>query len=168
MTLVEVLVVFVIMTAALGVITSTLGNVGRLGPLNQETARALDASSAVIEDMRNLDFDELFVRYNSIDTDDPATGISPGPFFAVDGLDLVPGDPDGFVGQVVLADVAGALREDFVDGDLGFPRDLNGDGVLDANDHAVDYGILPVCVRLEWRSRGRTRSYELFTTITRP
>jgi hypothetical protein len=34
------------------------------------------------------------------------------------------------------------------------PRDLNGDGVVDALDHSVDRILLPVKVTVEWKPAG--------------
>ena len=59
-----------------------------------------------------------------------------------------------------------ALREDFENEDLGMPRDLNGDSVLDAEDHSEDYILLPVLIRIEWAGGNGDRSYELHTMIT--
>jgi len=58
-------------------------------------------------------------------------------------------------------DATGAdfLREDVVAPEFGLPADLNGDGVIDAANHAADYQMLPVIIRLEWStSGGGTRS----------
>lgn len=57
------------------------------------------------------------------------------------------------------------LREDFEDEELGLPRDLNGDNILDDLDHADDYLILPVRIRLEWQGVAGTRRFELFTML---
>ena len=75
------------------------------------------------------------------------------------GLDPRADDDDGFVGRIEFPSVAVGgdlqVREDLKSAVLGMPRDLNADGVVDAADHAADYVILPVRVRLEWTgSRG--------------
>ena len=49
--------------------------------------------------------------------------------------------------------VDGALREDVFMPELGLPMDLNGDGVIDAQNHALDYKVLPVTIQLRWARR---------------
>jgi hypothetical protein len=47
------------------------------------------------------------------------------------------------------------------------PRDLNGDGVIDALNHADDYLILPVTLRLEWRGAAGNARQDYHTVLTR-
>ena len=114
-------------------------------------------------------FSEVFQRFNSDPNDDPASGLSPGDLIDVPGLHLMEGDPDGSVGQILFptATAGGAvqLREDVQDAALGMPRDLNGDGALDALDHAGDYRILPVIVRFEWASPSGPAELEFRTIL---
>ena len=51
------------------------------------------------------------------------------------------------------------------DASLGMPRDLNGDGVIDSEDHAGDYVLLPVKVRVNWRGITGDRSFEVCTVL---
>jgi hypothetical protein len=85
--------------------------------------------------------------------------------FDVPGLSPREGDPDGRVGEIILPVAEGVdgpeLREDVA------LRDLNGDTVLDVVNHAADYVLLPVTVRLEWRGRSGPRQIELRTLLTR-
>ena len=115
---------------------------------------AVQAARRVVEDLQSKDFSEVFALYNSVAADDPVAAVIPGPTFSVAGLTPWPAAPDGFVGQVILpsALVGGAetLREDSVITELGMPRDLNADGVIDAADHSGDYRLLPVIVRVRW------------------
>jgi hypothetical protein len=60
------------------------------------------------------------------------------------------------------------LREDLVDDSTGMPRDLNLDGLIDGLDHASDYAVVPIVVRLDWQGRGPARSLRVHTTIARP
>ena len=78
------------------------------------------------------------------------------------GLNALAGDADGFVGQITFPDLdlgAGnlVLREDVADATLGMPRDLNGDGAVDADDHSDDYIVLPVRITLQWRGQSTVR-----------
>ena len=58
------------------------------------------------------------------------------------------------------------LREDVVDRDLGMPRDLNGDLVVDDLDHSNDYSILPVRLQITWHSRSGDRSLSQHVLLT--
>ena len=59
------------------------------------------------------------------------------------------------------------LREDSVHPRLGMPRDLNGDSIIDDEDHSDDYFILPVQIRIEWEGLNCPRSFDLYTMLTR-
>lgn len=113
------------------------------------------------------DFEELFALYNSNPDDDPeGPGTAPGPNFAVEGLDVLPGDPDGMVGQIFFPTIAGRLREDGADEGFTTPRDLNGDGVIDGASHDTDYLMLPVLLRLSWKGSGPESQAEVRTILT--
>ncbi len=65
-------------------------------------------------------------------------------------------------------DAAGneVLREDTVNPALGLPCDLNGDGKIDSLNHAADYKILPLSIRLSWPTPdGGTRTMTFATVI---
>lgn len=156
----------VLLTVALGEVSQSLLNVSRLEPVQRETAAALEAARGALERMRGSSFEELVALYDADPANDPdGPGTAPGAGFAVAGLAPVEGDADGLPGGVDLRLVAGALREDVDDVGLGLPRDLNGDGAVDAADHAGDYEVLPVRVRVEWTGAGGERSVELVTTL---
>ncbi len=167
--IVEVMLVLTILTVGIGMFAGTLGSIMGLGPSMRETGRATEAARSVIESMRAQAFDQVWARYNADPADDPGgAGTAPGAAFDVPGLGPVPGDPDGRVGEIVFPELAGALREDVADERLGTPRDLDLDGVVDALDHAADYRVLPVLVRVQWQGKGPARRLELYTTITAP
>jgi hypothetical protein len=86
----------------------------------------------------------------------------------VPAFSVAAGDLDGLVGEVVfpIDPLTGALREDLDLPQLGMPRDLNGDLVIDGADRADDYILLPVLVRLRWESAGRVRSHEVRTILS--
>ena len=136
---------------------------------NRETALALEAARRVAERIRSQPFAQVFAMYNSTDVDDPP-GVSPGPAFDVRGLEAAEGDADGFPGEIVLPETIGPggeveLREDLVDDGLGMPRDLDGLNGVDTTDHALDYQVLPLLVRVEWWSNGQNRRVELQTIV---
>jgi type II secretory pathway pseudopilin PulG len=138
---------------------------------NREADLATDAARQLVETMQSETFTDLFRRYNADPSDDPGgVATAPGANFTVPGLDPIQGDPDGFVGQVILPSmwVVGveSVREDVQSPSLGMPRDLNGDGVVDNASHSADYGILPVMVRLQWRGATGTSRMEFKTVMT--
>jgi len=68
----------------------------------------------------------------------------------------VPKTMDCSIGLPTTLDAAGneTLREDIVAPEYGLPCDLNGDGVIDGLNHAADYKILPLVIRLDWPIAG--------------
>jgi type II secretory pathway pseudopilin PulG len=53
------------------------------------------------------------------------------------------------------------LREDVAG------RDLNGDGFIDSENHADDYKILPVTVKVRWKGTRGAREFELHSLLVR-
>jgi hypothetical protein len=43
--------------------------------------------------------------------------------------------------------------------------DLNADGTVDTADHASDYTLLPVRVRVDWRGPSGPQNYQLETIL---
>ena len=82
------------------------------------------------------------------------------------GLDLRFEDAGGAQGRILFPTVDGQLRENVDHEDLGAARDLDLDGALDGLDHSTDYRILPVLVRIEWRSGRRTNRIEMQTIVS--
>ena len=159
MTLIELVLVLGILALAFGMLTSTMMSNSRQRSVNRESAAAAEAARTLFEEMMNADFEDLFALYNADPTDDPGgVGTAPGGRFGVSQLTPLETSPDGLVGQVVLPALTflpdeWELREDFEDEELGLPRDLNGDSIIDDLDHREDYLILPVRVELEWSGR---------------
>ncbi|HKX46296.1 MAG TPA: hypothetical protein VJP77_06305 [Planctomycetota bacterium] len=160
------IVTTILAVALLGLSRSMLGSMTLTG-VNRESAVARDGAREAVERLQGVeDFETVFARFNADLADDPALGASPGPAFAVAGLDPVEGDPDGLVGEIVFpATEAGELREDLVLPELALPRDLNADGLVDTDDHAADYRLLPVLVRLRWEGRSGVRELEVRTLL---
>jgi hypothetical protein len=46
------------------------------------------------------------------------------------------------------------------------PRDLTADNKIDGADHASDYFVLPVRVRLEWKGASGNRILEIDTLVS--
>ena len=165
LSLVEVMVAMTIMTVAFGMFTSTRISSSRLRSINRDTARATDAAREVIEAMRNREFRNVYALFNADPDDDPGgAGTAPGARFAVPGLEPV--EAGELVGEIAFPVVDGVLRETSDLAELGMPRDLDGDSVIDAEDRAADYVILPVSVRVEWKGAFGPRHVTLHTMLT--
>ncbi|MEM7305194.1 MAG: hypothetical protein AAF682_00920 [Planctomycetota bacterium] len=159
----------VVLVIAVGATMGAVGSFVKLEESNRETAVAHFAARGMIEQMQDIPFEQIFAAYNEDAGDDPA-GIAAGPSFPVDGLDARADDADGMPGQILFPTPAGApgsLREDLVSDDFDLPKDLNVDGAIDANDHADDYQLLPVRIRIEWRGASGNRSLEMQTLLRR-
>lgn len=162
MTLIELMVVLAIMTVALSMFSRTLVSSSRLDPLNRETVIAGEAARSKLEEMRNNRFEDIYALFNDDPADDPdGVGTAPGSEFMVDFLEPVAGQ--NFIGKVSFPEVNGVLREDAPDEMLGMPRDINADGLVDADPRVDDYVILPVRIRIEWSGAGGDRSLEMYT-----
>jgi hypothetical protein len=167
----EVAIAAAVLVIALGSISSSIVSSMRLNRVTRERMVADAAAREMAASMQTAPFGEIFRTFNADPADDPAgAGTAPGADFDVPGLTARPGDADGRVGQlifptVVVAAPVAELREDVVLPSLGMPRDLNGDGI-DALDHAGDYLVLPVGIRLEWRGAAGDSSLELDVVLT--
>ncbi|MCP3920000.1 MAG: hypothetical protein GY711_31105 [bacterium] len=140
--------------------------------INVETARASGSAQDLLERLRNEELTDLFLLYNADPFDDPGgPGTAPGDTFQVEGLTPIEGVT--FVGEVLLpvlnigteAVPDWQLREDSNNTDLGTPRDLNGDSVVDDRDHRGDVTLLPVHVRVRWQGRFGDRVFQLHTVL---
>lgn len=171
LSLVEVTIMMVLFLAGSLGFSRALKDSIDLGKTNHESALAREAAQQVLETMRGVPFDEVFARYNSDPDDDPGgVDTADGTGFAVNGLNPLASDVDGFVGEVVMPELNAAgvceLREDLEDASFGMPRDLNLDGLLDAANHSADYRIMPVLVRMQWRGPTGPRKFSVHTIIS--
>lgn len=161
--LVEMMIAFVVIVVAmLGAVTSITSS-SVVGSANRESSIAYQAGRATLERLQSEPFEFVFARYNADESDDP-DDTAPGRHFFVPGLDVQDGDADGFCGRVVLPGPGPELRENTDDPALGLPMDLNADGVVDANDHALDHVLLPVTVEVAWTGSSGDRVAR-FTTV---
>jgi type II secretory pathway pseudopilin PulG len=163
MTLMELMVVLTILTVALSLFSRTLVLSSRLDPVNRETVLAAEGARSMLETIRNSRFGEIARSFNEEAADDPdGAGTAQGRRFVVANLAPVAGEQ--LVGTVIMPfNEEGELREDAVNEMLGMPRDLNGDGVIDSDDHIDDAIVLPIGVRLEWHGATGDRSLEMYT-----
>jgi prepilin-type N-terminal cleavage/methylation domain-containing protein len=167
--LVELMIAVVVLTMAVAGFSSSVLSSLVLNRMNRETDVAQQAARRMLEEMQGEEFEQIFAAYNADGGDYAGAGAENGPGFAVDGLDLLPGDADGMVGRIEfpVVDAAGTqeLREDVVDAGLGMPRDLDGLNGIDAADHAGDYQLLPVRVLVEWNGVRGARRIALETLL---
>lgn len=167
--LLDLMVTVVVLAIALAGFVQALASANRATSTLNEEALAKEAARAMLEELRAADFATLFATYNGDASDDPAgAGTAAGDTFAVASLTPIPEDDDGVAGAIVFPtseDDAGELREDVALPALGMPRDLSGDGAVDALDHSSDYGLLPVIVRVAWRSSSGSSVLELRTLL---
>jgi prepilin-type N-terminal cleavage/methylation domain-containing protein len=175
MTLIEVSVALPIVLVALGMFLQML--TAGLGVRNSssETWAASCAAQDVLERMRNTEFRDLFQQFNADPMDDIAgPGTAHGHLFAAVGLKAAKPDENEFVGEVVLPFVnAGTnvapmwqVREDHVNADLGLPRDLNSDNLVDSLNHVADFSVLPILIRVRWQGRWGPRTFTLSTVLS--
>jgi len=158
------MVAVAILTVCVSLLSSTISSTVAHTAVRRERTLALVAAKNVLEDMHKADFGQLFALYNHEPADDPqGESTAPGPHFEVPGLTARAGDSDGFVGEIVFSTPAPPLLENAQDSRLGLPRDLDGDHVVDGEDHSTDYIVLPVSLRLEWASRAGDGVLELTT-----
>jgi len=166
-TLIEVLIASIILVVAVVGAMSTVTQISVLGRGNQESTQVYQAARAVVERLQSTPFEEVFERFNNDPADDPnGPGTAAGMNFAVPGVNLQTNDADGFCGRILFPVSAGnVLREDLDDAAFGMPRDLNGDGVIDAVDHSDDKIILPVRIQVQWTGSSGNRTAEFTTTL---
>jgi prepilin-type N-terminal cleavage/methylation domain-containing protein len=166
--LLEIAVTITIITVSLAMFAQTMASSKKLDPIASESAIAASAARTVLEEMKNQDFGQLYRLYNALPGDDPGgAGTAPGSTFTV--ADLTPLMPGASVGTISFPTSSGQLREDMTDAQLGMPRDLDADGVVDDANHANDYLLLPIRIRIEWISKGTKnarRQFEMYTMFS--
>ena len=157
-----------ILTVSVYLLSSTITAAIAHSSIKRERAIAVEASMNILERMRNERFDELFASYNSVPADDPGgVGTAPGSNFAVVGLSAWDDDADALAGELILPSSLAVLREDTENSLLSMPRDLNADLMIDDQDHATDYVVLPVTVRVAWQGKAGRRSFEMSTMFAK-
>jgi type II secretory pathway pseudopilin PulG len=167
-TMLEIVISTVVLLVALVGFAYGLASSTSLSVATREQGVASAGARAQLEQLRATDFAEVLARYDDFAGNDPAGGVSPGAAFDLPGLTPRPDDADGHVGEIVFPlDDDGALREDLELPRLGMPRDLSGEGDVDALDHFADYRILPVLVRVEWRGAAGDSVFEVVTILKR-
>jgi hypothetical protein len=130
-----------------------------LNRTNKETEEARQAARQILEQIQQVDPGDVFASFNATPGDDPAgPGTAPGNLFTVT-------TDAGDMQCEVLFPGGSALREDVVDPLLGMPRDLNGDSAIDNLNHATDYLLLPVRIRVSWNGVSGARDVDLHVLL---
>ena len=184
LTFLELTVVMAISLVAVSIFSTTVVATARQRAIDRERSIAAEAARSAVERMRNENFLDVFALYNADPDDDPGgPGTAPGHRIAVPGLRPLTSSQDGMIGEIIfpaveLDGVGGLpstgpvaatnsweLREDIEDPGLGMPRDLNGDLAIDSANHADDYVMLPVLVRLEWNGATGDAQFRNYTML---
>ena len=171
MTLLELTIVTSILVVGFLALSQTIVTSMQVTRVNRETALATDGLRGTIEALQGYgEFDDLFNQYNDDPLDDVGGAAAPGTAFDVPGLQAAPDDPDGRVGEIVFPATETAagleLHELLDDPELGMPRDLDGDGVLELVNVEDSYVLLPVLVRLRWSGHSGVREMEVRTFLS--
>lgn len=163
----EIAIAVTVLAVGLGSAVYSLLTASALERSTREQALALQAAETCLESLQATNFPETFLRFNGTAADDPADGDSPGNDFDVVGLSAWPGDPDGLPGEISFPGDGVELLENVAMPELGMPRDLTLDDppAIDADDHADDYRVLPVLVRVRWAGARGNRELVLGTTL---
>ena len=170
--LLELVVALPIMALAFGLFLGSTSAAKELRQVQRENTAVIEEARIVLERMRNEDWSELWALYNATPGDDPGgAGTAPGNRFSIAGLAPPGGAVGDPVGQVFLPafkhpSLGWQLREDRADTLLGLPRDLSGDEEVDTYNHAGDYTVLPVVVKIEWQGAYGPRELTVHTVMT--
>lgn len=164
--LVDVCVAIAILAIAMGTLIGTVFYALRLEEANEETAAASQLARTLLERIDTLPFEQIYSAYNLNPADDPDPGVDHLALLHGDDPLQVLGRKGGAAISVVFpGDEGKELREDVDNPALGLPRDLNGDGAVDKQDHSGDYTLLPVTLRLAWDGAAGPRTLELSTLL---
>jgi type II secretory pathway pseudopilin PulG len=170
-TLLELTIVIAVLSVAVGMHASTLVSLSRQRDVARESAEVSAAVQNVLETIRGRPFELVASLYDSDPSNDPdGPGTAPGNRFAIEGFSPLGGAADGLVGTILiperrLDDGSWQVREDLELPELGLPRDLDGDSIVDGLDHRADLVRLPLQVRVDWQGRHGVRSYSITTML---
>lgn len=153
-TFVEVVCVMSFLALGLLALAASIGSGMGTVTVNREEDVAAHAAREELERLQDPDgfeFEQLFAACNS-DPDDDPPGPAPGGTFPVSDL-------RDALGEILFPVDGSELREDVAG------RDLNGDTEIDDLDHASDYVLLPVTVRIRWTGAKGSRTVEFSTVL---
>lgn len=166
--LVDICVALFVLSASLGVLVGAVFSGIRLARTDEETAKASQALRMTLARIGSLPARDAFAVLNAEDADDLA-GQTSAAYLALGEELMTDRDGNPVTIQVTFpVDEAnpGVVREDLELPALGMPRDLDGDGEIDSNDHADDLVILPVLLRLDWEGASGPQSVQMATILS--
>lgn len=167
-TLVEVMIAVVVGTVATSILSASLTAAVTSTVIRQQRVVAAESAVNCMEQIRSMPMSLVFALFNEDPSDDPSgEGTAFGAFFDVEGLAPVldeHGQPRP-TGQVLLPGDGATLDETLDQPQFGLPRDLDGDLKVLPGDRSDDYLVLPVTVRIEWRTKLGDRTLEVSTLL---
>ena len=145
-TLLEVTVSMAVLSVAFLALAQGLERTSRVRSTEREAVVAFQVAEHVMAEVEGTPFDQLWRRYNDDPSDDPASeAAAPGSVRALEDLTVAGEElsvPLGLLEQgtvtvrlpMVGSGATAILSELAQDEPLGCPRDLNGDGQIDAQE----------------------------------
>lgn len=168
--LVDVCLSMALLVVALGVLIGSTFSALELDRSNASLALANQALRGLSEEMQAMPIDEVLDAYVMLEGEQDS--IRDTKLARLTMREKLLADDAGHL-PVARAtfplDADGrTLREDLDAPELGLPRDLDGDGAIDADDHRADFRILPVVLELEWVSPSGPQTLRMSTVLRRP
>ena len=173
--LVDVCVSMALLAISLGVLIASAFSAMKLDQVNASTALANQALRRMCEEMQAMPVDEVIDAYwtpEDEQEDQRDDDLVQKTLARLTVRDELLADVKGTLpvarARFPLGDDGRTLREDLDRPELGLPRDLNGDGTIDSDDHRADFRILPVVLQLDWNGPSGPQSLRLTTLLRRP
>lgn len=168
--LVDICISLVILAIAMGVLVGSVFSAMRISQANEATATANHALRGVLETLSARTIQDVFALCNAEAADDlPGEDPDDTLVLPVELMSDANGEPLSVSVTLPVEDGApGVLREDLEMPELGLPRDLNGDGAIDAADHSGDCVVLPILLTLEWTGPSGTQKVQMATLLRNP
>jgi type II secretory pathway component PulJ len=169
-TLLELMLTGTLLAIAACGMAAVMVNSMVLTKANKENATAREAARQILEQIEDIPAREVFAVFGggpmpaeeeTATQEETATETLPPP----PSSEIL--ESGNLTARIVFptGGTKGVLREDIKDPSLGMPRDLNGDGVIDSENHATDYRILPVKVEVTWNGVNGESTYEMCTVL---
>jgi hypothetical protein len=159
-----------LLVVALGVLIGSTFRALELDQANASLALANQALRGLCEEMQAMPIDEVLDSYFVEEDEQEETRATKLARLTLRDPLLV--GPDGVApvarARFPLEDGGRALREDLEAPELGLPRDLDGDGEIDGEDHRDDFRVLPVLLELDWVGPAGPQSVRMSTVLRRP
>ena len=155
-TMIEAVVVMSILLMGLLAMTSTSVTVHALRESDRERRLANSALDSIIEDVKGIANAQVGTdpTWSQNFANAYAIGGTPGPLYPVNGLQPRDGEPS-VVSVTITTDET--LTDQELGVNLGMPRDLDNDGLIDNADVTATATIMPVIVRVRWNGSSGNR-----------